>query len=119
MAKPLPYLRHFFLGSKHLGTGECTYQQFHGHNEPPQSLLFMCPTCGEVWARLPVISVATGKTMRWAALHIPCALHPEGRLLPAGSLSVDWIQGLVESMPDEVVRLEFQTLMNHYQGELS
>lgn len=56
----------------------------------PTSFLFLCPDCGEIWAKSLLTETITGKYCRFQALHYPCRkCSPKGYYLIPGSILVE------------------------------
>jgi hypothetical protein len=110
------YTRHFIIEGKYLGASPCREVALHGTMAPPDSFAYLCPACGEVWAKAPV--TATGEaTTRFVPLSRACRKHFGHSLAAPGSVSVVWEHGFDESFTDEVVRWEFQRQMDYYNKE--
>jgi len=85
---------HYFLGNRLLAVGQrapmWSDTQVEDHN-----LVYVCPTCGDAWAR-----VQTAPDVEWAPIRSGCALHPwpyeEG-----GTFLHPWLRRL-EGLPPEL-----------------
>lgn len=104
MRAPLPYLdqldpltSQIFIEGTHYGS----------FSHPPwlhYSLAYLCPHCGEVWARLVGESVRWGP-VRFIPLQVSCRLHPDEWSVP-GSLLYGRYAELLESLPAPALRRE-------------
>lgn len=100
--------RLFFIDGKFLGEGPA---QASGSWLPPVSYAFMCQTCGEVWAKLPV------EGREWLPYRMPCVLHPDRIFdMPAGALAPAWLDELLQTFPEGVLRRELDLWWNYTQG---
>lgn len=110
------YTRHFIIEGKHLGAATFSEQLSLEGPRTPDSFAYICPVCGDLWARVPVENLS-GVTSRFAPLSRTCRKHFEHSLAVPGSIGVVWEQGFDESLPDEVVRWEFSRHMEYYDKE--
>lgn len=111
--KKLPrYIRHFFVKGNWLGTVELYDVQVHEELHPPGSEAYFCPTCGDVWARFPVIDKMTNKTIKYLARAVHC--EKDGG---TGELYAPWNPDFTSSLPNDAVRYEFNQLIKHYKEE--
>lgn len=68
----------YFLGNTLLARGQ---QVPHWNNHADfGSTLYLCPVCGEGWARVVVPGT------EWSALRIPCEAHGGGEFIPPWSI---------------------------------
>lgn len=111
------YTRHFIIEGKHLGAVTTKDALAHGQLSAPLSFTYLCPVCGDVWAKLPVEST-TGSLSRWQALSASCRKHQAHSLAVPGSVLIGWLPDFDSNLPDEVVWWEFQRQMDNYnKGE--
>lgn len=100
---------HYFLGTRLVAVS----------SQPPLwdnlrvaevSQLFLCPTCGEVWARIAIPDA------RWVAQHIGCRQHPSMGYDVGGSFIPAWRQNL-RDLPIEVLQYELALRLANYPQE--
>ncbi len=74
----------------------------------PLSFLYICPVCGDVWAKAIVESNA--KISRFLPRLMPCRHHSDGSFSVPGSMQIDLepeYNALLMTLPD-VVKWEFE-----------
>jgi len=99
----------FFLGSSYLGTAERKLQFLGTHVVLPESKLWFCPHCGDVWARAVV------EKAEWQSYRVPCPKHPKG-----GSLWLSWDKEYLAALPKPVLEYEFTRLVKMFdEGEMT
>ena len=112
---PRQYLQHFIVRGKHLGVAVRDRIWVFAEQQAPRSLVFVCPVCGESWAKCPVEADPQGvATVQWEALLRCCPLHSRSRYDMPGTLTIDWDQDFNASFPEGVVRWEFQQHLAMY-----
>jgi hypothetical protein len=79
--------------------------------EMGQSAAFVCPTCGDLWARI-IIPTAEWLPVRAGCRHHPW-IHPVG-----GSFIFPW-RKTYQDLPVEVLTYEFLLHHDHYLKELT
>ena len=83
----MPAIQHFIVHNKHLGTAERESVFIHARPQLPFSYAFVCPECGDLWARCPVLlGDKMQKFFLWNCNCKKCSqsvLHPRGSLLLA------------------------------------
>lgn len=113
------YQQAFFVGQKFLGFAERAPQnKCNLRNLQPVAYAFFCPVCGEVWARCPIEDTLLGGTSLYQSITARCQKHPEPLSLKLpGSLWLSWDREFSDSFPDDLVRYEFNLLMQLYKEE--
>lgn len=98
-------------------TGRDDYY-LHGTLISPFSELLFCDTCGEVFARMPVIEHSTGKIQPWAASRLRCSKCPSDQLrfLWAGSMLLAWDSEFIKIFPEVLWKREAEIHMNIYEN---
>ena len=105
----MTYLRHFWVGNTYLGSAEDRLRFVHAEAQQPQPYAMFCPTCGEIWARMPV----DGSQREWRIVGGHCEQHPgPSRFVVAGSLIMVWEPELYEILPEEVLKRELRLHLN-------
>jgi len=109
----MPYLRHFWLGNTYLGSAEDHLRFVHAEVQQPQPYAMFCPTCGELWARMPV----DGSSREWRIIGGYCERHPgTSRFVVPGSLILNWEPELYEILPEAVLRRELLLHLDLLEG---
>lgn len=84
---------HYFVGTRLIGSAPsawwCSTSQFF------DSLLLICPTCGETWARIVLDS-----SKEWFFRRTHCPAHGGGSFIPPWSFPL-------ETLPTQVLNREF------------
>ena len=95
---PTP-LRHFVIEGRHLGAAPCP--------EGTYSQTCLCQTCGELWAKFPVV-YPDGRVAKFQNHYEPCPKHidPDGRY-PQGLFRATMDQEAL-TWPVGAVRWEFE-----------
>jgi hypothetical protein len=102
----------FFVQGRYLGSG-LVEEQFHGTAGVcrPRSKVFVCPTCGDLWARIVV------EGAKHFPLSHPCEKH-EARgfydMIP-GSVYEPWETKLLEAYPRELLLRETKLHIDHWR----
>jgi hypothetical protein len=113
------FTRHFYVNNQYgietwLDYAEEHLRFVHGEAQHPQPYAMFCPTCGEIWARMPV----DGSNREWRIIGGYCEQHPgASRYVVHGSLMLAWEPELTEILPDEVIRREFELHMRLWDKE--
>jgi hypothetical protein len=96
------FAQQYWVRGKYLGESARDYELVHGTLQPPESLAYFCPTCGEVWARV----VVTGRP--FSVWTMTCERHAEQyrSLTVPGTLYMSWNKDHNEALPREVLRRE-------------
>ena len=93
----------YFLGTRLLGVGPSL---LWSDNEPCRhSLLFVCPTCGDVWGRI------YQPEAEWLPLRRGCQSHPFLSEI-GGSFIAPWRLGCPAELPEPVLSYELQLLLS-------
>ena len=115
----MSFVRHFYLKDQYgveslLGSGTEHMRFVHAEAQQPQPYAMFCPTCGEMWARMPV----DGSNREWRIIGGYCEQHPgPSRYVVHGSLMLQWEPELTAILPDEVIRREFEVHMRLWDRE--
>ena len=84
-------------------------KEVEGKPEPPRSYLFICPTCGEVWAKADITySRLTREVKRtpYQLLAIGCGQHPQHSQEIGGSLWLSWDSDFTDSLSQDFLYRE-------------
>ena len=114
----MKYTQLFFDGNnKLLAEIERDDYFLHGVIASPFSELLFCDTCGDVFARMPVIEKATGKIQPWASSRLRCSKCPsdQSRFLWAGSMLLAWDSEFLKIFPEVLWQREAEIHMNIYE----
>jgi len=76
--------------------------------------LYLCPKCGDVWAR---VCNSSAIWEEWHARHVLCPKHPHG-VRPAGSLYVPGDHELLQALPPVLLQREFNIALEWAEKEL-
>ena len=115
----MKFIRHFNVTNQYgietcLGAAEDHLRFIHAEAQEPQPYAMFCPTCGEIWAKMPV----DGSNREWRIIGGYCEQHPgPSRYTVHGSLMLAWEPELTEILPDEVIRREFELHMRLWDKE--
>lgn len=105
----------YFIAGKYLGRANLLYDKEFG----PENLMFVCPVCGDPWARIIVEG-----SQQWRVITRSCGKHKaqEDRLgLPGSILSTNFDPEFcinryspcaLHKLPIEIVRYEFNLTMS-------
>lgn len=100
---------HYFLGKQLLGTSQGQPMWTDAQMET-FSTVFVCPRCGESWAR-----IIQPDTQEWSAVMRTCPRHPDVTTHGCpGSFIHPWQQALYQ-FPLEVLRYEAALRLNLYE----
>ena len=94
------YPQDFFIEGRYLGRAFRKGIFIHAEFHAPSSLWFLCPVCGEMWAKCPVTS-PSGLAM-WEAVIRTCRKHG------TGSIHRPWDSEFTEALPLAVLQWEFE-----------
>lgn len=95
--------RHFIVSNKYYPAVEVPMSITHATAHVPYSYAYLCPVCGEVWAR----SGVEHPQSRWHSLQRACRNHAEGLEVP-GSIWQSWEPEFNTSLPPELLRAELE-----------
>jgi hypothetical protein len=75
------------------------------------SFLIICPWCFDAWARLE------GRERHWLHRYVPCYEHPQalfpyGCFLAGSLLELDLQTRLLDMLPQDLIRREFELTMS-------
>lgn len=106
----------FFLNGHFIGEAPRTLVHYKDNVwGEPASLLFMCGTCGEVYAEAPVM-LPGGKTTPWQAIR-GCCEKCSGELLHLpGSLWLSWDAEFQKALPYSLLEREFRIHLKFFGG---
>lgn len=90
-------MTHYFLGNRLLAT-DPRQPWWSDTQQETHNLLYVCPTCGEVWGRVIVASEA-----EWAPIRAGCLLHPWTEIGIGGSFIHPWLHTLSHFPPELLV----------------
>ena len=106
-----------YIGDRLLGSFQRPATIVHAERQPPYSLAYFCPECGDIWARCPVFD-SNGRRTKWEIGGGYCMLHPgPSPFTVAGSLLLSWepeYSALLLTLP-EVVKWEFDRHMEFFE----
>lgn len=118
----MTYQQLFFLGRQLIAEGS-----FECPNKP-HSLVYFCPTCGDIWGRIVVFRRKL-ENNHWSLEHVPCREHfpsgvPDWGRVPGSfllgnrdSLSTMWWGAVIEHLPQKVLAIELDCHINHYERQ--
>lgn len=96
--------QHFIIEGKHLGIAQRELVFSHADIHAARSYAFVCPVCGDLWAKCPVLDGA--KEQQYMVWTKACRKHPRHGLEIPGSLQLSWEQEFTEAFPEAVVKWE-------------
>jgi hypothetical protein len=99
----------YFLGSRLLAVSQVPFL-WDDTREAEVSQLYLCPTCGEVWARVAVTDT------RWVAHRQGCIRHPSFGSDVGGSFIQPWRRN-ISDLPEEVLQYELAIRLVNYPKE--
>lgn len=100
-------------------------------NTTPHSLAYLCPRCGEIWARIICVSEEF-PAPHWAVSIVPCERHSPSCVADWGSIpgtltdpfelsvnlsTLHWGRA-IDKLPPDLLSREFHLLLNHYEKKL-
>ena len=110
----MPLIADFWVEGEYLGFAPRTLTFVHAEAQEPHSLCYVCPQCGDAWARC---RMAGGKmTNWWMTITANCRKHAGHSLIVPGSLWLSWDKELTDSFPDGVLKWEFDRHIDYYEG---
>ena len=100
-------LQHFFIEGQYLGAAERRMQFVHAQLSVPTSYWFLCPVCGDLWAK----AVVDSKNGNWQpAIHC-CPKHGHA------SIWRPWDAEYTEALPFQVLLWEVKQELKRYDKE--
>lgn len=110
----MAFVRHFFVGKQYLGSSDDHLRFIHGEAQEPLPYCMFCPTCAEIWARLPV----DGSSREWRVISHYCEAHPgPSKYVVHGSLMLNWEPELTAILPADAIRREFELHVRLWEKE--
>jgi hypothetical protein len=97
----------WFLEDKLVAQGSCPPEIRFGAPRAPQSLLYMCPTCGDVWARIAV------EGCKWYPIARRCKKHGPPFLLRYGDHPLNASANLAIYAREFLIAYEAYTKLGH------
>ena len=99
--------QHFIILGQYFGACERPWIHVHESFEPPRSYAYLCPECGDVWAKAAI------EHQTFLALHRACPKHrPRSGEQVSGSLWLEWDHPFTNCLPPAVLRREFDLHIN-------
>ena len=110
---PDMFTQAFIIEGRFLGEASRGKGFVHATLSRPASLLYVCPRCGDVWARFPVQGPGRDS---WQIMAKPCRQpdHAHGDS-PGGSVWLSWDTALCEAFPDAVLRQELHRHLDWFE----
>jgi hypothetical protein len=93
-------LQHFFIEGRYIGSTERSLEFVHAEAVLPTSYWFLCPCCGDEWAKVAVESKQ--HRGRWAPVIQSCR-----KCGGSGSIWRPWDYEYTENLPLAVLKWEF------------
>lgn len=90
--------QHFFISDKFLGSAERLPEFVHAELQVPASYVFLCPRCGDAWAKA---AVEYKDSWKWVPVMRYCRKHGDGRI------SMFWDADYMAALPFPVLLYEF------------
>lgn len=109
-----PLKQVFYVHEICLGETTRKLQRVHGELQTPVSYAYVCPECGNLWAK----AVVRGGVSPFRPLAIACSLHQGHSLAPAGSLWLPWDTEYTNAFPEGILRRELQIHLQLYDESL-
>ncbi len=101
-------VQHYIIAGAYLGSAPRRLVFVHGEPRLPESVLYYCRYCGEVFAKCPVDS-----SSQWQAYAMCCGRCPPRSVFDIpGSVYRDWDRDFVAALPEPVLRQELQRLFD-------
>jgi len=116
------FRQHFFIGGRYLGYADrvSPYESL----STPRSVVYVCASCGEVYARCPVESPLGGDGLFYSVdgwcnrcPATPSGANGLGRLHIPGSLFNPFDHTLLDDAPRPVVLWELEQHLDYYERE--
>ena len=97
----------------YLGSMQRSFIQVHGTKALPMSFAYICPCCGEVWARAFIAN------RPWQVLSRSCLECNKGwNGGEPGSLSLLWDGDYNQSFTPDMIAYELEIMLNFYEKSL-
>lgn len=108
------YRQLFFIEGRLLGEASRGLVHVHETLQAPMSTLHFCGTCGEVFAKCPVIK-ADGSPFPWQSYRMVCRkCLPANGCVP-GSLWLSFDQAYTDAFPLQLLNHELLYHLDHYE----
>lgn len=105
-------LAEFIVNGEVIARGNVSHDDVHGQPFPPDSFAYVCPFCGDVWAK---VKVEGRPFVSWL---ISCESHPPPYAgVVAGSLWLGWDRAFNLCLPREVLVREVEMHIKHFERE--
>jgi len=106
----------FYIEGKYMGeANRAIHKDASGISYYPTSLAFFCTKCGDTWARIVVNKSDFRVEYGDCRKHEVDSLRISGER--PGSLYRPWLSYLVDDLPIEVIRREFNLHLKYYERE--
>lgn len=102
------FTQYFFINETLVDSTERKEIFLHGSITHPYSELIYCDTCGEVYAKCPVVSKVSGKEFPWVASRLRCSKCPpdQSHWQWSGSILLSWDKDFMEALPLKIWQRE-------------
>lgn len=109
----MQYVQTFFIQGRYYGKAYRPPIIRHATLMAPPSALYVCPECGDAFARCPVYyAEGHSATTRWQTHMAHCNKHG------GGSLWRSWDKDFLDALPPDVLRYEFNLALMQYDQEM-
>lgn len=105
--------RHWIITGKYYPQVDVPMDMTHAVAHVPYSYVYLCPVCGDTWARSGVTDVPRGMHSRWHCIQRACQKHAEGLEIP-GSVWLSWEPEYNGSFPPELLREELRLHLSYW-----
>jgi hypothetical protein len=110
-------IQHFFIEGKYLGQSLRQINTSSCGSGIPQSLLFYCYGCGEVFGKAPVVD-ADGNNHEWFAYRLGCRKCPPAyQSMVPGSIFLSWDHEFTAAFSDAVLRWEVERHLDWFEKQ--
>lgn len=110
-----PFTQTFLVSGRFYGTaprGLRSDQDFPSRVFPPDSLLFFCEACGEVFGKCPVVDKDNNQ-QRWRSIAGRCGKCPSDLVFQSpGTVWLSWDADYQDAMPKELLEKELIELID-------
>lgn len=107
----LVFLRGQFLGQSSFDPADAPEISFRRYG-----LAYFCCQCGDVWARIMLLG-ENNEAKLFEVVPVGCEQHPVRHDVPGSLLEVYQGDGLLNYLPPEAVRREFELHLLNMKGE--